>query len=121
MRGERLGQRNTGIIITNHADKDAARAKRYQIAGDVAGAANHDFGTLHRDHRRRRLRRNARHVAVDELVEHQIADAKHGLRGQIGQVFFEIKHHIFLRMILSENRYILFGIMRYLYLSAVLR
>ena len=31
---------------------------------------------LDRDHRRRRLRRDARHVAIDEVVEHQVADAE---------------------------------------------
>ena len=30
-----------------------------------------------RDHRRRRFRRHARDVAIDEFVEHQVADAQH--------------------------------------------
>ena len=38
-----------------------------------------DLAALDRDHRRRRLRRNARDFAIDEVVEHQIADAEHGL------------------------------------------
>ena len=38
-----------------------------------------DLAALDRDHRRRRLRRDARHLAIDEVVQHQIADAQHGL------------------------------------------
>ena len=59
--------------------KMQARAERDQVARHVAGAADHQVGALDRDHRGRRLRRDARDVAIDELVEHQIADAEHGL------------------------------------------
>ena len=95
MRGsvaERLAQRAAGIVVADHADEDAARAERDQVARHIAGAADHHFAALDRDHRRRRLRRNARHLAVDEFIEHQIADAEHGLPGEIGKMFVEIEH-----------------------------
>jgi hypothetical protein len=94
MGGQRLAQRAAGIVVADHADKNAARAERDQIARHVAGTADHYFGALDRDHRRRRFRRNARDLAIDELVQHQIADAEHGLPGQVGEMFIEIEHNV---------------------------
>ena len=91
--GERLGQSRAGVVVADHADENAARAERHQIARDIAGAADHDFGALDRDHRRRRLRRDAGHVAIDEFVKHQIADAEHGLIAEVGEMLVEIEHH----------------------------
>ena len=95
LRLQRGGERAAGLVVADHADEDAARAERHQIARDVAGAADHQLAALDRDHRRRRLRRDARHLAVDELVQHQIADAEHGLAGEIGKVFVEVEHRLF--------------------------
>ncbi len=117
MGGQRLAQRAAGIVVADHADENAARAERDQIARHIAGAADHHLGALDRDDRRRRFRRNARHLAIDELVQHQIADAEHGLFGERGKMLVEIEHDLFLAHDLSENRFPLFGIMRYLYLS----
>jgi len=66
--------------------------KMQRVPRDVTGAADHHLGALDRDYRRRRFRRNARHLAVDKLVQHQIADAEHGLLGEIGEMFVEIEH-----------------------------
>src|SRR5262245_49934237 len=63
------------LVIADHADEDAARSKRSDVARNVAGAADRDFAALDRQHRRGRLRRDAPNLAVDELVEHEIADA----------------------------------------------
>ena len=57
-------------------DKDAPRAERGDIARHVAGAADTDDVVADREHGRRRLRRDARNVAVNEIVEHDIADAE---------------------------------------------
>ena len=92
MGAERLAQRAAGLVVADHADENAARAERDQIARHIAGAADHHFGALDRDHRRRRFRRNARHLAIDKFVEHQIADAEHGLPGEIREMFVEIEH-----------------------------
>src|ERR1043165_2413187 len=92
MRGERLGERTSGLVIAHHADENAARTERNQVARDIAGAADHRLRALAGDYRRRRLRRDARDIAVDELVEHQVADAEHGLRSEIGEMLVEVVH-----------------------------
>ena len=43
-------------------------------------------------HRRRRFRRNARHLAIDEFVEHEVADAEHGLADDRMRQGFKIEH-----------------------------
>ena len=92
MGAERLGQCAAGIVVADDADEDAARAERNQVARDIAGAADHQFAALDRDHRRGRFRRNARHLAIDKFIQHQIADAEHGLLGERGKVLVEIEH-----------------------------
>ena len=89
---KRIGQRQAGVVVADEADENAARAERGDIARDVAGAADLTFAVPDREHRRRRLGRNARDLAVDEIVEHEIADAEHGLLGNKLEGFFEIEH-----------------------------
>ena len=74
--------------------KDAARAERGNVARHVAGAADDQLAAGHRKDRRRRLRRDARDLAVDELVEHQVADADHGLLGNELERVLEIEHDV---------------------------
>ena len=62
------------------------------VARDVAGAADIGLAALDRDHRRRRFRRNARHLAIDEFVEHEVADAEHGLPDDRLAQGFKIEH-----------------------------
>ena len=81
-----------GVIVADNADEHAFRAEARDIARDVAGAADHDLLALHRDDRRRRLGRNARHLAIDEIIKHQVADAEHGELSGFLQLFFEIEH-----------------------------
>ena len=76
---ERGIERAPGVVIADQADEDAARAQSCDVARDIAGAADIDLAALRGDHRGRRLRRDARHLAIDEFIEHQIADAQHGL------------------------------------------
>ncbi len=83
---------DAGVVVADHADEDAAGAERDQVARHIAGAADHQFAALDRDHRRRRLRRDARDLAIDELVQHQVADAEHGLTAERGEIFAEVEH-----------------------------
>ena len=92
MRAQRLGQGAAGLIIADRPDEYATRAKRHEIARDVTSTADHQLGALYRNHRRRRLRRDARHVAVDELVQHQVADAENCLLAERRKMFVEIVH-----------------------------
>ncbi len=89
---ERVGQRQAGLIVADQSDEYAARSERRDVARDVAGAADLDLAARDHQHRRRRLRRNARDFAIDEIVEHQIADADHRLLRQKLQRLFEIEH-----------------------------
>src|SRR6185312_3655124 len=72
-------QSGTRLVVANESYENAATAKRGDVARDVAGAADIGFTALCGDHGRRRFRRNPRHLAIDELVEHEIADAEHRL------------------------------------------
>src|ERR1700745_3230810 len=76
---ERLGQSTASLIVTDDADEYATHAKRHEVACDIAGASNHKIGAPDGDHRFRRLGRDAGNLAVDKLVQHQIANAENGL------------------------------------------
>ena len=92
MSAQRLGQGTACLIVADRPDEYAARAKRHEVARDVAGAADHQLGAFDRNHRRRRFRRDARYVAVDEFVQHQVADAENRLLGERRKMFVEIVH-----------------------------
>ena len=100
--GERRLQRAAGIVLADQADKDAMRAEARDIARDIAGAADHHLAALDCDHRRRRLRRDAGDLAIDEVVQHQVADAQDGDAGQSRQALVEIEHQ---RYRSSRSRY----------------
>src|SRR6266849_3292504 len=89
---ERGGERAAGIVVADHADENAAGAERGDVAGHVAGAADDQLATADRDHRRRRFGRDARHLAVDVVVEHQVSDADHGLLGDELEHVLEVEH-----------------------------
>ena len=55
------------------------RAERSDIAGDIACAPDLNGVVLDLKNRRRRFGRNARNIPIDEIVEHDVADAKNGL------------------------------------------
>ena len=63
----------------DQADKHAFRAQRRDVAGDIVGAADLDGVVIDLEHRRRRFRRDARDLTINEIVEHHVADAQHGL------------------------------------------
>ena len=94
MGAQRLGQGGTRLVVPNSTHKNAARPERDQIAGDVTCAADHQFGTFDRNHRRGRFGRNAGDVAINELIQHQIADAKDRLLRERSKMFVEIVHRV---------------------------
>jgi len=59
---------------------------------DVAAAADNQLAARHRQHRRRRLRRDARNLAIDEIVEHQVADAEHRRLIEPRELLIDIVH-----------------------------
>src|SRR3569833_1917269 len=70
-----FGSQNlSGHVTTKDADEQAFRSETSDIARHVACTADDDVLTAVPDYRRRSLWRDARHVAVNEVVEHQVAD-----------------------------------------------
>ena len=96
---QRLGresahQRTTGVIFSDDAEEDTARAKRGDVARHVASAANRELVAFDCENRSRCLGRNARDFAIDEIVEHQIANADDSLLGNEFECVFEIEHAV---------------------------
>ena len=75
--GQKFLQFPAGIVIANRAEKFRGHIKRSQIARDIGRAAGHEALALEIHDRHRRFRRNARHAAPDELVQHHVADDEH--------------------------------------------
>ena len=84
----------TGGVVTYQADKNAPCAKRCDIAGDIAGAPDFNGVVVDLQNRRRRFGRNARDVPIDEIVEHNVADAKNRLLADAAQGFFKVEHAV---------------------------
>ncbi len=90
--GERAHQRAARVILTDDTEENAARAERRNVARHVAGATDGEIVAGHCQNRSWRLGRDARNLAVDEVVEHQISDADDGLFGNELERVFEIEH-----------------------------
>jgi hypothetical protein len=90
--GERAHQRAASVILTDNTEENAARTERRNVARHVAGATDGKIVAGHRENRSRRLGRDARNLAVDEVVEHQISNADNGLLGNELERVFEIEH-----------------------------
>src|SRR5262249_21621666 len=91
---ERAYQRPTGVILSHDTEENTARAKRGDVARHVASAAHRELVAFDRENGSRRLGRDARDLAVDEIVEHQIADAEDGLLGNELECILEIEHAV---------------------------
>src|SRR5271157_2660766 len=91
---EHVRKVTTSIISTDYAYNDATSAKAGNIAGHITGASDHQLPSRYRQDRRGRLGRDAGHFAIDEIVEHQIPDAEHGLLGNELKRLFEIEHQV---------------------------
>ena len=63
-----------GLVAADDADQSRAAAERRDVVGGVAAAARHDLGRVVLEDQHRRLARDARDAAVDELVGHDVAD-----------------------------------------------
>src|SRR5260221_11364282 len=88
-----LPQNRAGHIVADDAGEQAFRAEACDISRHIAGAADDDVLAAHPDDRRGRLRRNARHIAIDEIVEHQVADTENRLPPDLRESFLEIEHY----------------------------
>src|ERR1700732_552294 len=81
-----------GGVLADQSCKDAARAEGGDVARDVAGAADIGLAALDGNDRRGRLRRNPGYLAVDKFVEHEVADAEHGLANNRMRQGVKIEH-----------------------------
>ena len=90
--GDRFCDQFRRFVRPDHADEQAARAEAGEIARDVAGAADHLLLAPHSEDRHRRLRRHPRHLAIDEVVEHEVADAQDGAVREVFQRGLVVEH-----------------------------
>mgnify|MGYP003349186708 CR=1 FL=1 len=73
------------VIVPVHEGRDF-------LPATLASAADDDVFAGDRDHRGWRFRGNSRDIAVDELVEHHVADAQDRLLAEIREPLLEIEH-----------------------------
>ena len=76
--GELAAQTGGGRIGADEADKRDLGAQRSQVVRNVRGAAEADVFGLKLNDGHRRFRRNARHLADDETIEHHVACHQNG-------------------------------------------
>ena len=65
------------LVAPDQPDGAPCAAERGDVAGGVAGAAGHDLRRVVFEDQHRRFARDARDVAVDELVDDEVADDGH--------------------------------------------
>jgi hypothetical protein len=86
---DQAGQHPAGVVVADHADQHRPAAQGRDVAGHVAGPAQHHRLALDGDHRHRRLGRDAVDRPIDEAVQHHVAQHQHGGAGkgsrQLGQ------------------------------------
>ena len=84
MRGaHRLEQPPSRLVVAGDADGDGVAAERGDVVGGVAGAAGHDVGRVVLEDQDRRFPRHAGDLAVDELVDEQIAEHRDADAGEV--------------------------------------
>ncbi len=69
-----IEQRAAAFVVTDHTDRENARAQRRKIVDGVRRAARVDFGVAVAQNQHRRFAGDARNFAGNEFVEHEIAD-----------------------------------------------
>jgi len=89
--GERAHQRAAGVILTDDTKENAARTECHNVARHVAGATDGEIVAGDCENRSRRLGRNARDLAVHEVVNHRVSNADDGLLGSKLEPVFEIE------------------------------
>src|SRR6202034_330102 len=94
-----------GVVIADDADENTPGPERGDVARDIAGATDLGRVVTNRKDRRRRFGRDARDLSIDEIVEHDVADAEDRLPGHKPERFFVIEHARLLpaRRLLSLN------------------
>ena len=78
--GAELGRRG---VAPDQPDQHRLAAEGREVAGDVAGAAGHGQRPAEPHHRDRRLGRDPLHRAVEEAVEHDVAEDEDAQRGEV--------------------------------------
>ncbi len=71
------------LVAADHGNDLAGGPEADDVADDIAGTADDVEGAGRFDHRRRRLGRYARHMPIDEPVEHDVADHEHALAAEL--------------------------------------
>ena len=71
------GELACGIVVAGEPDERHRAAERQDVRGDVASRAHHGARRAVLQHGHWRFARNARHPALDEVVEQDIADHQH--------------------------------------------
>ena len=74
--GEQRPGLGAGRVLSEQPDQHGGAAERGDIAGDIAGAAEHALRPPQQQHRHRRLGRDALGIAIREAVEHHIAETQ---------------------------------------------
>ena len=74
---EQAAHLNTGAVRTDEADEVGTATKGLEVGDHVASTAKHTFFTAVIENRNRGFRRDALHLTIDEMVEHDIANAEH--------------------------------------------
>jgi hypothetical protein len=75
--GHQSGDRLTGAVVADNRDKRCRGAERGNVAHHVSGTAQHLRLALYPEDRDGRFRRNPFDRSIDEVIQHDIADAQH--------------------------------------------
>lgn len=74
-----------GRVVADHAGQRRQTAEGCNVTRHIAGAAEHGGLAAARQHRHGRLGRGAVDLAIDEAIDHHVADAGHAHAGDGGQ------------------------------------
>jgi hypothetical protein len=80
---EQGAQFGRGVVFPEQRDQHRPPAEGGYVARDVAGAAGHGVAAAQAHDRDRRLRRDPVHVAVQEAVEHGVAEDEDADAGEV--------------------------------------
>ena len=75
---QRRRQAASVLVAPDDAGEDRAAAERGHVVRGVTTGARHDLGRVVFEDQHRRLARDPRDAAVDELVGDDVADDRHG-------------------------------------------
>src|SRR5206468_3984716 len=81
-------------VVARDADERRAPAERHDVRRGVGGATRHRAPAAEADDRYRRFGRDPRRVAVEVLVQHEVADDEDGLVRKTDEQIGELKRHV---------------------------